>query len=412
MSETPSLKLPHLQAAQAQKHVTHNEALEILDTVVQLSVLDIDLSTPPTTVTEGDAYIINTNATLEWAGLETQIAHWRDGAWRIITPQIGWQAWVISQNALSVFDGIAWIDPLALGLTSVDTLGINASSDAQNRLTVASSNTLLTHDGDSHRVKINKALSGDTASLVFQTGYSGRAEFGTSGQDDFSVKVSADGTTWNDAISIDGATGSVSLPNTQSTQGQAGGEGALITGGAWRTTRDSSVGWMTHPNTSLASVGALPYPTFIPLKIGAAGMYSNISLFCQSGSTGETLRIALYKASPDNLIGTFAADFGEENCDSAGLKILTIPTFPLDQGLYYLVMRTSSSALTFRGGNFCQDTGAGLLSNIIFGAGIGRIVSFDYSDPWPTDMSNFSIGAGVNQIQLMGSYFCANMLVR
>ena len=42
MDETPNLTLPYIMAAQAQKHVTHNEALRALDAVVQLSVLDRD----------------------------------------------------------------------------------------------------------------------------------------------------------------------------------------------------------------------------------------------------------------------------------------------------------------------------------------------------------------------------------
>ena len=44
---TTHLLLPYILAAQAQKHVTHNEALRILDGLVQLSVLDRDLTAPP-----------------------------------------------------------------------------------------------------------------------------------------------------------------------------------------------------------------------------------------------------------------------------------------------------------------------------------------------------------------------------
>ena len=41
MSQTsPVLSLPYIQPAQAQKHVTHNEALRILDAITQLSVID------------------------------------------------------------------------------------------------------------------------------------------------------------------------------------------------------------------------------------------------------------------------------------------------------------------------------------------------------------------------------------
>ena len=45
-------------AAQAQKHVTHNEALRILDTLVQLAVLDRDLTAPPGSPAEGERWIV------------------------------------------------------------------------------------------------------------------------------------------------------------------------------------------------------------------------------------------------------------------------------------------------------------------------------------------------------------------
>ena len=38
MDQTPNLKLPYIMPSQAQKHVTHNEALRFLDAVVHLSV--------------------------------------------------------------------------------------------------------------------------------------------------------------------------------------------------------------------------------------------------------------------------------------------------------------------------------------------------------------------------------------
>ena len=40
MDQTPNLTLPYIMAAQAQKHVTHNEALRALDVIVQFSALD------------------------------------------------------------------------------------------------------------------------------------------------------------------------------------------------------------------------------------------------------------------------------------------------------------------------------------------------------------------------------------
>ena len=60
---TTHLLLPYILAAQAQKHVTHNEALRILDGLVQLSVLDRDLTSPPGSPADGDRYIVASGAT-------------------------------------------------------------------------------------------------------------------------------------------------------------------------------------------------------------------------------------------------------------------------------------------------------------------------------------------------------------
>src|SRR5690606_5999760 len=91
-------------------------------------------------------------------------------------------------------------------------MGVNATADATNRLVVKSPASLFDEEAGDHRIKINKAAAADTASLVFQSGYSGRAEFGLAGDDDWHVKVSADGAAWTEALRVDRTTGRVSLP--------------------------------------------------------------------------------------------------------------------------------------------------------------------------------------------------------
>ena len=92
------------------------------------------------------------------------------------------------------------------------TLGVNSTADTTNRLAVSSPASLFNHDGNGHQVKINKNSGSDTASFLFQDGFSGRAEIGLTGDDDFHLKVSPDGSAWFDSIRIDRTTGKVSFP--------------------------------------------------------------------------------------------------------------------------------------------------------------------------------------------------------
>ena len=204
--QSPVLGLPYILPAQAQKHVTHNMAIQRLDMLVQLHVASAGISAPPVSPATGDRYIVAATATGDWLGQEDNIALWQGSDWSFTTPVAGWQAHVLDQNATQVFDGSIWGGE-TLDLQNLDGLGINTTSDATNRLAVASDATLLSHGGAGHQLKINKASSGNTASLLFQDNWSGRAEMGLAGDDDFHLKVSSDGASFTEALKIDKTTG-------------------------------------------------------------------------------------------------------------------------------------------------------------------------------------------------------------
>jgi hypothetical protein len=100
---------------------------------------------------------------------------------------------------------------------------------------------LLNHAGAGHQLKLNKAAATDTASLLFQTGFGGRAEMGTTGSDDFSVKVSADGSAFFTAFEADGATGEVTLPQPVHLGGQAADPSIPPDGTLWLNTTTGEV---------------------------------------------------------------------------------------------------------------------------------------------------------------------------
>ncbi len=206
--QTPNLSLPFIMPAQAQKHVTHNEAIELLDMIVQLTLESTGATTPPGSPTEGQAWALGGGATGDWAGQDGMIATWRGGGWLFVAPREGWQAWVLDVAAMQVLTGGGWITQGDLPpLENLSGVGVNAVSDATNRLSVSSDATLLNNDGAGHQLKINKASTAETASLLYQSGFDGRAEMGLAGEDNFSIKVSADGSSWTTALSIDAATG-------------------------------------------------------------------------------------------------------------------------------------------------------------------------------------------------------------
>ena len=201
------LSLPYLMPAQAQKHVTHNEALQRLDLLVQLAVEGFEANTPPALPQAGEVHALGDAPTEVWAGHPGELAAWVGETWQFTAPQDGWVALDKSTGILHRWGAGAWTEVSPPDLANLSGLGVNTDHDSGNRLSVSSPASLFTHEGAGHQLKLNKASAADTASLLFQTDFSGRAEMGTAGQDDFAIKVSADGSSWTTALAFDAASG-------------------------------------------------------------------------------------------------------------------------------------------------------------------------------------------------------------
>jgi hypothetical protein len=217
---TPHLALPLLAAAQAGKHVTHNEALLALDAVVQLACRDKDLAAPPPDPAEGDRYLVAApNPTGAWAGLSGQIAVFGDGLWTGLVPRTGWLVHVADEDAFYRFDGTRWgrlFDGLR-SLRNLDALGLGTEAVAGTAFAAKLDRALWSArdaaegGSGSLAVVLNKATPANAVALLFQAGYSGRAELGLNGEDALGLKVSPDGTAWRGAWRADPATGHLGL---------------------------------------------------------------------------------------------------------------------------------------------------------------------------------------------------------
>lgn len=103
--------MAYLVASQAQKEVTHNDALNDLDALTQLSVINRTLNAPPASPATGDVYIVGTSPTGTWTGNADKIASYY-GGWKFKTPQTGWHAWAQNESKFLYYTGSAW-QPLA-----------------------------------------------------------------------------------------------------------------------------------------------------------------------------------------------------------------------------------------------------------------------------------------------------------
>ena len=114
MTDTPRLSLPVIEAAQAQKHVTHNEALVLLDALTQLSVESRTLSAPPGSPADGACYIPAAGASDDWSGWDGQIALFSGGGWLNLAPVSGLKAWVKAERLTVTYEDGVWRDGVAL----------------------------------------------------------------------------------------------------------------------------------------------------------------------------------------------------------------------------------------------------------------------------------------------------------
>lgn len=225
MSQSTNLKLPYLAANQAQKHVTVNDALRLLDAAVQLTVQDAALGAPPGSPADGQAWIVASPASGGWAGWEGDVAYWVDGAWLRLDARPGWRAYSLADGHLHVcgaggtWVAVALLPPSLAAIQSASLLGIGMEASAGTpfaaKLNAALWTALYAGDGGTGDLiaTLNKEAVGDDVGLVLQTGFATRALLGLFGSDKLRLTVSADGSSFRDGLIIDEATGVVDQPN-------------------------------------------------------------------------------------------------------------------------------------------------------------------------------------------------------
>lgn len=135
MDMTARLSLPLIAAGQAQKEITHNEALALLDLLVQGSVVALGMNVPPVAPDEGECWIVGDTPTGDWSGRAGAVAGWTAGGWRFAAPREGMALWVAEDGGLAWRIDSEWV--LAVPLSAIAEPAGGSVIDVEARAAIA-----------------------------------------------------------------------------------------------------------------------------------------------------------------------------------------------------------------------------------------------------------------------------------
>ena len=165
-------------------------------------------------------------------------------------------------------------------------VGIGTPPDPNNVLSAYGASALF--NGVNFSFTINKAAAVDTASIIFEDGFSGRAQMGLNGSDNFSFKVSPNGSSWTTAIALDATTGAATLANQRTPVSDAAYT-ALVT--------DRLIAY-----SALTAARAVTLPSASAYPPGQQLVVAD-----ESGACSATKTITLSRAGSDTINGATSA---------------------------------------------------------------------------------------------------------
>lgn len=106
---TARFALPFIIPGQAQKEMTHNEALATIDIALQACVVAAGSNTPPANPTPGACWILGDAPAGVWSGHARALAGWTGGGWRFVAAREGMSVWVAAEARRLTYVGGNWV---------------------------------------------------------------------------------------------------------------------------------------------------------------------------------------------------------------------------------------------------------------------------------------------------------------
>jgi hypothetical protein len=132
MAATPRHQLPLLSVGQAQKEITHNEALLALGLLLHPTCVAEPDDTPPVAPVVGDVFLCGANPTGAWAGQPHAMALWTESGWRFARPVEGQKVTLLPSGAEWRYLGGSWslgiVDAAELRVGGQQVVGTRAGA--------------------------------------------------------------------------------------------------------------------------------------------------------------------------------------------------------------------------------------------------------------------------------------------
>ena len=116
---TVRLALPLLYVGQAQKELSHNEALTLLDLAANPVVEAVGVDAPPANPAVGACWVVGASPSGAWSGRAQAVAGWAAGGWRFLPSHDGMAVWSRADGAIVRFDGSGWVIGTLAGMRVV-----------------------------------------------------------------------------------------------------------------------------------------------------------------------------------------------------------------------------------------------------------------------------------------------------
>lgn len=109
MPNTPNTEIPYVPEGTLDPAAGLNDALNVIDALLQPRVISIGDNAPPSTGADGDMYIVGTSPTGDWAGHPNELARYvlEGQFWQFYTPGVQVQTVINDQDSvLYVYDTV------------------------------------------------------------------------------------------------------------------------------------------------------------------------------------------------------------------------------------------------------------------------------------------------------------------